>query len=148
MEKYPKIGEKTMRKTKFLIVLMIAIVIFSTTAIKADTTNNIPNIKVSLLKYEPFPAEPGKYVAITLKIENIGDADADNVRLKLIADYPFSLDTNSTIQISSSSERTPLDDNMTVTLGKLPVSEYTLVEYEIRLAADTLEGGHQLISYS
>ena len=50
-------------------------------------------LKVDIVKYEPCPAEIGKYVDVWVKIENIGYGRADDVSMELVPSYPFSLDS-------------------------------------------------------
>jgi hypothetical protein len=126
---------------KYAIMIPVIVLVVLSAFAAADTTLNI---KVSLLKYTPFPAEPGNYVTLTLKVENKGSGDADNVRLKISPEYPFSLDSNSTVKIGNSATPLPVNSDMIVSLGKLPVSEYALVEYKVRIAADALEGNRQI----
>ncbi|MAF35461.1 hypothetical protein CMO91_06490 [Candidatus Woesearchaeota archaeon] len=46
------------------------------------------DIVISLLKYEPVPAEPGQNVKIWLNIENTGER-AENVQVRIKPEYPF-----------------------------------------------------------
>jgi len=128
---------------KYMTVLcLLSMVVISAAALSDNAP--APNIRVSLLKYSPFPAGPGNYLTLTLRIENTGNGDADNVRLKILPDYPFSLDKNSSITILSSPTPTPLDNNMIASLGKIPAYQYTLVQYKVLVAADVPEGYRQI----
>ncbi|MFQ6073199.1 MAG: COG1361 S-layer family protein, partial [Methanosarcinales archaeon] len=49
-------------------------------------------LKVDLTKYDPYPAEPGKYVDVWIKVENLGMSNAEDVSIELIPKYPFSLE--------------------------------------------------------
>ncbi|MFQ6119142.1 MAG: COG1361 S-layer family protein [Methanosarcinales archaeon] len=49
-------------------------------------------LKVDLTKYEPYPAESGKYVDVWIKVENLGMSNAKGVSIELIPKYPFSLE--------------------------------------------------------
>ncbi len=51
------------------------------------------DLKVSILKYEPIPADIGEYVDVWVKIENLGYAKADDLSIKIVPDYPFSIDS-------------------------------------------------------
>ena len=44
---------------------------------------------------EPAPAEIGEYVSVWVKLENLGFARADDVSMKMVPEYPFSLDSQS-----------------------------------------------------
>ncbi|MBN1134489.1 MAG: COG1361 S-layer family protein [Methanosarcinaceae archaeon] len=50
-------------------------------------------LKVDIVKYEPYPAEIGKYVDVWVKIENIYYGRASDVSIELVPSYPFSLDS-------------------------------------------------------
>ncbi|MDW7730951.1 MAG: COG1361 S-layer family protein [Methanolobus sp.] len=51
------------------------------------------NLKVDVIEYDPYPAEIGEYVDVTVKIENIGYGRANAVSVRLEPEYPFSLDS-------------------------------------------------------
>ncbi|MFH0949100.1 MAG: COG1361 S-layer family protein [Candidatus Aenigmatarchaeota archaeon] len=134
-----------MNKYKCICILSVFFLLISITpGLAFAASDNSPNIKISLLKYTPYPAEPGNYVTLTLKVENTGNGDANVVKLKLVTEYPFSFDSNTTVKIENSAISLPLDSNMIVSLGKIPASEYTLIEYRVRIAGDILEGNAQL----
>jgi hypothetical protein len=50
------------------------------------------NLVVQTLKYEPYPVNAGEWFDLWVKIQNIGQSDAPNVKLSLSLDYPFSSD--------------------------------------------------------
>lgn len=50
-------------------------------------------VSVSILRYEPTPAEQGNTVDVWLQLTNIG-TKADKVAVKFVPDYPFSLPPN------------------------------------------------------
>jgi len=132
-------------KRYMMIPIMIGLmVVVSAIAFGATVSMQAPDIQVMLLKYSPFPAGPGNYVTLTFEIENDGNGDADNIRLKILPYYPFSLDRNPSVNILNSATPTPLDSDMVASVGKLPASQYTLVEYKLLVAADVLEGNQQI----
>jgi hypothetical protein len=51
-----------------------------------------PELSIIMSRYDPFPAEPDKYMTIWIKVQNEGPIDARNVTLELLDTYPFSLD--------------------------------------------------------
>ncbi|WP_406660745.1 COG1361 S-layer family protein [Methanolobus sp. ZRKC3] len=53
------------------------------------------DLKISVLRYEPAPAEIGEYVSVWVKLENLGFARADDVSIRMVPEYPFSLDSQS-----------------------------------------------------
>lgn len=103
-----------------------------------------PDVQVSLLKYSPYPAEPGDYLTLTFKVENSGTAVANNVRLKFYPSYPFSLEKNATMYLLNSAESVQLGSDGVATLGNLPLSQYTIVEYKVRVDGDVLEGNNPI----
>ncbi|WP_230375563.1 COG1361 S-layer family protein [Methanolobus vulcani] len=52
------------------------------------------NLEVSILRYEPAPAEIGEYVSVWVKVENLGYAKAEDLSIKIVPDYPFSVDSS------------------------------------------------------
>lgn len=50
-------------------------------------------LTVSVLKYEPVPAEIGQYVDIWIKVENTGSGKSEDLSLKMVPEYPLSLDS-------------------------------------------------------
>lgn len=131
MKKYYNLG---------LMALVLSLV-FLPNAFAAATSSDV---QVSLLKYSPSPAEPGNYLTLTFKVENNGTADSNDVRLKLSPDYPFSLDNNATVYIRNSAESLPIGSDNTVSLGGVPLSEYTIAEYKVRVDPSALEGYNQI----
>ena len=74
---------------KYLIILTLVFAL-STNTVSASSG---AALKVDIVKYEPYPAEIGKYVDVWVKIENIGYGRADDVSMELVPSYPFSLDS-------------------------------------------------------
>ncbi len=46
-------------------------------------------LSISVLKYSPYPAEPGKYVDVWLKLENKGFEEAKNASVEIEKSFPF-----------------------------------------------------------
>lgn len=59
------------------------------------STNDGSYLKVSILKYEPVPADIGKYMSVWVKIENAGPGKTDDLSMELVPKYPLSLDSKS-----------------------------------------------------
>lgn len=47
---------------------------------------------VHTLKYDPFPVGPGNWFDVWVKVQNIGQEDANNATFGLVSNYPFSSD--------------------------------------------------------
>ena len=50
-------------------------------------------LSISVLKYEPVPAEIGKYVDVWIKVENTGSGKSEDLSIKMVPEYPLSLDS-------------------------------------------------------
>lgn len=87
------------------------------------------NLQIRLLRYEPFPAEPGSYVRIWFNIENNGLLSAKNVEIQLLQKYPFFLDEK---------------ENATRYLGEILPKDNAIVDYLIRVAPDAIEGRNNI----
>lgn len=95
---------------------------------RVDAIGNYPMVSVVALHYEPYPARPGEYFDIWVKVQNIGNTQADNVRVTLMQSYPFSIDKNET-----------------KTIGKLPSLQEAIVKFEkVRVDDDAIEGDNEL----
>jgi hypothetical protein len=78
-----------------LLCLALLFALFSIPACAADGAD----LKISVLKYEPAPAEIGEYVSVWVKLENLGYAKAEDVSIRMVPEYPFTLDSqNNAIQ--------------------------------------------------
>lgn len=64
-----------------------------------------PIVQITELKYEPYPVEPGDYFTLWLRVDNIADEEAQNVRVELIDTYPFSKETGKIITIGKLGSR-------------------------------------------
>lgn len=51
------------------------------------------DLEVSILQYQPVPAQIGEYVTVWVKIENLGFSRAEDVTVRMVPEYPFTLDS-------------------------------------------------------
>jgi len=86
-------------------------------------------LQIQELKYNPYPAEAGKYMDLWIKIENIGTEEAKDVTCILLPEYPFSLDPN---------------ENATRHIGKLPGIEDIILQYKLRVDSNVVEGWNEM----
>ena len=86
-------------------------------------------LQIQELKYNPYPAEAGKYMDLWIKIENIGTQEAKDVTCILLPEYPFSLDPN---------------ENATRHIGKLPGAEEVILQYKLRVDSNAVEGWNEI----
>lgn len=107
----------------FVVSLFLANISFAT------SLTNASEFRISTLKYEPYPAEPGKYLQLWLNIENAGLYSANQVTFELEPTYPFSLDAN---------------ENATRYFGSIEPMKSVVIDYKIRVAADAVEGQNEL----
>lgn len=87
-------------KSYFVILLLATAFIFQISmasaqmhevnySINAGATSNA-QFAVQVLKYEPYPVNPGEWFDLWVKVQNVGQEDARNARFELIPEYPFS----------------------------------------------------------
>lgn len=111
-----------MRKVLLFISLIFAISIANAYA---------SGLTVEISKYEPYPAEPGKYVDVWIKVQNIGSDDAENVYVKIQPNFPFSIDEQS-------------EKNLGTIIG----GEEVLTRFKIRVDENAVQGDNYLdVSY-
>lgn len=117
----------TERLVIYLSCAIIAVFIFSCLSLKAFALT--PEINIAVLKYEPYPAEPGKYFDLWINIENAGLAEARQFSFELKPSYPFSIDLN---------------ENSTRYFGSIAASSNAFVKYVVRVAPDAVQGWNRL----
>ncbi len=66
---------------------LLAVLAFSLPAMALSLSN--PLVEVSVLRYEPFPAEPGKMADVWLKVENFGKSSP--VSVEIVDNYPYTV---------------------------------------------------------
>lgn len=71
---------------KIILILMLLIFLITPNLISAEN-----RISATLIRYEPLPAQPGQYVNVFIKLENIGDEDAPRTSIEIIDSFPFQL---------------------------------------------------------
>ncbi|MCK4429347.1 MAG: COG1361 S-layer family protein [Candidatus Aenigmarchaeota archaeon] len=111
-----------------LVAFLLAGIIPATAAI------DFTSIDISLLRYDPFPAQHGEYLRVWINIENTDIEKAENLIIILEPEYPFSLDLN---------------ENATRIIKTLGGIDNTIIDYKIRVAAGAVEGENELkLKYS
>lgn len=58
--------------------------------------NDITQIDISVIKYDPQPVEPGQSFDIWVRVQNIGNADVTNINIEIPNNYPFHLQSGET----------------------------------------------------
>ena len=86
------------------------------------------DLKASILRYEPTPAEQGNTVDIWLQLSNRGQT-ADNVAVKFIPEYPFSL---------------PRGQPERIDVGSVAATEDKVVKYTVYIDPDAPNGDRNI----
>ena len=83
-----------MRNVKDICIAVFLIMVFASVLVApASATVSGPNLKVTIIEINPYPAEIGQYIELTVQVENVGRERAEDASIELIPDYPFSLDS-------------------------------------------------------
>jgi len=104
----------------------------------ADSTGSAkPVITITMLNQDPNPATAGDVVNLNFKIENTGTQPANNFKVKLVEDYPFTVVNGPAEQDFSSIDAYQTDKN------------YVNLAYAVKLDPAVLQGQRQLeLDYS
>jgi len=123
------------------ILLVLMVLILANLAYATDFEINFTNtnyylssdssasLRLKSLKYEPYPANPGEYITLWIKAENIGGSLTENATFELIPKYPFSLDSN---------------ENPIREYGKLSSEEPVIIKYKVRVDKDAVDGANEI----
>ena len=114
-----------MKKIIFGMLIIIAIVI----ACCAVYSIEGQLIRTTLISQEPDPVDPGGYTDLRFKVENIGDNSISDVTIKIIPEYPFSLDPGEQAEQLIGS-----------LLPRQKAESGVIVKYKIRVDKDAVEG--------
>lgn len=118
-----------MEKMKLLLALLAVCSVFLATGVAPGASADTAILRMAVLKYEPYPTEPGKYFDLWIKVENTGTKDADNVLFVLMPKYPFSLDNSETASRS---------------IGKLWALQQTILQFKVKVDENAVEGSNTL----
>lgn len=107
--------------------------IFSNSTLGSEIITDVTYLKGVLVNQNPTSADPGSYVDLLFKIENWGTDSANNLTVKLIPEYPFSLDPN---------------ENAVKELGMIhglqTGNNAFLVRYKVRVDEDAIDGSSEI----
>ena len=111
----------------FIVALIFTIFVTSVSASGAA-------LRADIVKCDPNPAQIGQYVNVWIKIENIGNTRAEDVSVKLIPSYPFSLDAGDdavrNIGILSTDRHASLEYHLYVDENARPGTRSIKVHYQ------------------
>jgi hypothetical protein len=102
-------------------IILAAFIIMLVPKTEAIGTNQL---NITMLKYEPIPAEPGSYIDVWVNMENLADEDANNAALEFIDKYPFT--------IERAEEKIEMID--------LPAGQSYVAKFRVRVDNDAIEG--------
>jgi len=94
---------------------------------------NAFDIKVTMVNQEPDPTNPGNYVDVRFKIENIGYSEAQNVKLEIMPRFPFSLEPGiSAVKDIGTLQSRQIDDKAVI------------VKYRLLVDKNAVEGDNEI----
>lgn len=114
----------------FVFILLSASLISAATFEETYSKNQAidqTSIQVEMLKYEPFPVNPGEYFDLWIIVQKTG-SEVKGATFELVPEYPFSLDSNQ--------EATKEFEGL--------LGESVLLEYKVRVNEDAVEGPNEL----
>ncbi|MFC1728643.1 COG1361 S-layer family protein [Nanoarchaeota archaeon] len=113
------------------ILMYLVLMILSTSMVLAYSVSSVDRAGVVMqeVKYEPYPADPGAYLDVWLKVENFGGSDAKNFEVELLPAFPFSLDVGA---------------EATRAFGTVLGHQTVLVKYKVRIDQNAVEGTNPL----
>jgi len=130
-------------KSTFMIVLILSLVMIAGVASAAETS---ANLKATLLNQDPDSAEPGEYVELRWKIENLAEGKMEDVSYTLNVKYPFSFDdSDSAVKTLGDISGYTDDDDYVTLFYKVRVDEDAIEDtYELDLVLDGNFGGQNI----
>ncbi|UGV41764.1 COG1361 S-layer family protein [Methanococcoides orientis] len=82
---------KITKELPTLAILLVLLTIMLTPV--SGQESSATSLDVDVQKYEPYPAEIGQYVDVWIKVENFRSGQSDDVSIRLVPEYPLSLDS-------------------------------------------------------
>ncbi|RLG15552.1 MAG: hypothetical protein DRN71_01020 [Candidatus Nanohalarchaeota archaeon] len=113
---------------KILTVLIVMMMVLGGNAL-AQTSPGYSDFKIVSTIYEPYPAEPGKYMDLYVKVENLGTRAATDSTFELLPKYPFSLDS---------------DVDAIKNYGRIEPAQPVLLKYKIRVDKNAVSGNSSI----
>ncbi len=109
--------------------ILLLTLLTATTLAATNLTGTGADVDVSILKYEPVPAQPGDEVTVWISVENNGGGEARGVTMEYLDNYPFTLQTG---------------EQRTHTIRTLPGGEEYVAKFRTRIAQDASSGTAQI----
>lgn len=109
----------------------------------SSPSNNIngPNLVVNELSYTPYPVSAGSSFDVYVAVQNIGPADANNVKFTLSPDYPF-LSSDNLVRTYS-----VIPGTVDSYRNNVPNANVVLLDFRVSVANDAPDGNSTLKLY-
>ena len=119
-----------MTKAPAFLPILISLALLSPVLASSQT----PILKISLVKYNPYPADPGKYLRVWISVSNSGLEEAENVIVKIVPEFPFSLYE---------------DEETEKYIGLIKPYDSAILDYKLKVAPNAVSGDNYLkVAYS
>lgn len=119
--------------TSVLLSMSLAEAAILTDTAVGDIVTDASYLKATLVNQDPTSADPGSYVELLFKLENWGTENAEDVKVELLPEYPFSLDSNVNA----------LKDIGMIS-GLQTGNNAYLIRYKVRVAEDAIDGDNEI----
>jgi len=129
-----------------LVSILILLIPLATAGLQQTSEASSPQITATLQSQTPDPVEPGQFVTVKFKIENQGKETKNDVKVKLIQKYPFSLVDGDGIKSIGKLRAGSTGADAVVVTYKIKVDE-NAVEDDTELELEIHEGS-STISYT
>jgi len=94
----------------------------------AAIAQSLANVQMSLLNQVPDPVQAGDVVDVKIRIQNVGTAEAHNVRVQFVPEYPFSvLEGEESVQTIAALPNWPGDENSRTLTFRLRVDRDAMI---------------------
>lgn len=133
IEVFEMTGMMDMKKTIliFFVMLFALSLTFAAEGVATSETTTLSIIKIENESYySPYPAEPGQYIDVWIRVRQSGAVtQAENVVCKIIPKFPFSLDEGESAEKS---------------IGTLGTGQLVLLKYRLKVSQDATEGNNEV----
>ena len=112
-------------------ILLLLCLIVATSSVFAASQSQQAVLVPTLVNQQPDPVQPGNYVELRFRIDNVGE-NARDYTFNLNADYPFSFDT-------------PADSTKQIKIGGAESGDgATVLFYRVRVDSEAVEGDNEV----
>ncbi|MFT4307766.1 MAG: COG1361 S-layer family protein [Candidatus Woesearchaeota archaeon] len=115
--------------------IMIALVLVVSMSMVSALQSVSPDIRITQISQTPDPVEPGDYVDLRFRVDNLG-APASSFDYEIVLDYPFSLDPGVPRRISVG----------TADYYRAAVGDGATIFWRVRVASDAVPGDRNTVS--